>query len=79
MGMVLTIACHSDRGSLGLAIGLHASWIWGIALSERLFVPGVTPAVPPLIGGRMNQPLASLSSWIMLLILAGVLIKFYPH
>ena len=30
MGMILAAARAVDRGSLGLAIGLHASWIWGL-------------------------------------------------
>lgn len=78
MGMVLTIACICDQGSLGLAIGLHASWIAGIALTEQLFVSSPTPNLPPWLIGRINQPLASLSSWMMLLTLAGGLILFYP-
>jgi hypothetical protein len=78
MGMVLKVACICDRGSLGLAIGLHASWIWGIALTEQLFVSSSTPNLPQWLIGRINQPLASLSSWMMLLTLAGGLILFYP-
>jgi uncharacterized protein len=31
LGMVLVLARWLDKGSLGLAIGLHAGWIWGIA------------------------------------------------
>lgn len=77
MGMVLTVACICNNGSLGLAIGLHASWIWGIALTEQLFVPSSTPDLPQWLVGRINQPLASLSSWMMLLTLAGGLILFY--
>ena len=30
MGMILVAAKAIDRSSLGLAIGLHASWIWGL-------------------------------------------------
>ena len=30
MGMILVVARIVNRGSLGLAIGLHASWIWGL-------------------------------------------------
>ena len=31
LGMVLVLARWLDGGSLGLAIGLHAGWVWGIA------------------------------------------------
>ena len=31
LGMVLALARWLDGGSLGLAIGLHAGWVWGIA------------------------------------------------
>ena len=30
MGMVLTLARWADGGSLWLACGLHAGWIWGL-------------------------------------------------
>jgi membrane protease YdiL (CAAX protease family) len=79
MGRVLTVACICDRGSLGLAIGWQASWIWGIALTEQLFVSSSTPDLPQWLLGSINHPLARLSSWMMLLTLAGGLILFYPN
>ncbi len=80
MGMVLTLARICNDGSLGLAMGLHAGWIWGIALTERIFLPSTTARLPHWIIGSMNQPLASISSWVMLLALAGVLMGIYlPH
>ncbi|MGB3532582.1 MAG: type II CAAX endopeptidase family protein [Microcoleaceae cyanobacterium] len=77
MGMVLTIARFCDRGSLGLPIGLHAAWIWGITLTEQRFITSPTTRLPGWLVGESDQPLASLSSWVMLLMLAGVLLQLH--
>jgi membrane protease YdiL (CAAX protease family) len=81
MGMVLTTAYFSSSGSgsLALPIGLHASWIWGITLAEQRFVSNAETTLPEWIVGKINQPLASLSSWVMLLTLAVVLTQLYSH
>ncbi|MGB3405760.1 MAG: CPBP family intramembrane glutamic endopeptidase [Microcoleaceae cyanobacterium] len=75
MGMVLTTARFCDPATLALPIGLHASWIWGITLAEQRFVSNPKTVLPQWIVGNINQPLASLSSWVMLLTLAAVLTR----
>lgn len=36
MGMVLTFARGVDGGAIGLAWGLHAGWVWGVALVDTV-------------------------------------------
>jgi uncharacterized protein len=76
MGMLLVAARASDRGSLGLAFGLHAGWIWGLSSidSARLFVyTGKGKAWLTGIGG---QPLAGVAG-ILCLCGTGVILILY--
>lgn len=73
MGMVLTWACICNGGSLGVAIGLHAGWIWGISSLDTLGGVKATEKVPEWVTGLGGQPLAGVSAMVMLLLLAAVL------
>ncbi len=73
MGMVLTLARINDQGLLGLGIGLHAGWIWGIGLIEQMFIPAQNPRLPSWIMGSLNRPLGSVLAVLMLLMVGMVL------
>lgn len=73
MGMVLTWACICNGGSLGVAIGLHAGWIWGISSLDTLGGVKATEKVPEWVTGLGGQPLAGVSAMVMLLLVAAVL------
>lgn len=73
MGMVLSLACLCDRGSLGLAIGLHAGWIWGITSMDTLGTVTASEQVPEWVTGLGGKPLAGLLGIVMLLFVAGLL------
>ena len=77
MGMVLTLACLCDRGNLGLAMGLHAGWIWGLTSLNSVFCLSYTDQVPKWITGIADQPLAGGVGIVMLLGVAGVLAMVY--
>lgn len=73
MGMVLTLACISNGGSLGVAIGLHAGWIWGMSSLDTLGGVTATEKVPEWVTGLRGQPLAGVSAIVMLFLVAAVL------
>ncbi len=58
MGMVLVLARQVDNGSLGLACGLHAGWIWGIASLDTAQAIAYTGKGPSWMTGLGEQPLA---------------------
>ena len=68
MGMVLVLARQVDGGSLGLACGLHAGWIWGIASLDAAQAIKYTGKGPDWMTGLGQQPLAGMMG---LLFLAG--------
>lgn len=78
MGMVLTFACLGQGGSLGLAIGLHAGWIWGMASLDTLGGVDPTQKVPEWVTGLGGKPLAGVLGIVMLLLVAGLLEIVYP-
>ncbi|UBF29137.1 CPBP family intramembrane metalloprotease [Kovacikia minuta CCNUW1] len=67
MGMVLVVARWVDGGSLGLAIGLHAGWIWGMASLDSAQLIHYKPHSPDWMIGRSGKPLAGGMSLLMLL------------
>lgn len=73
MGMVLSFACACNQGSLGLAIGLHAGWIWGIASLDALGGVIPTQRVPQWVTGLAAKPLAGVVGILMLLLVAILL------
>ena len=68
MGMVLSLARWVDHGSLGLACGLHAGWIWAIASLDSLQLITYTDKGPVWMTGLDAKPLAG---GMGLLFLAG--------
>lgn len=66
MGMVLTLARWADGGSLGLAWGLHAGWIWAIATLDTLQVLHYTGRGSRWLVGFDNKPLAGLMGLLFL-------------
>jgi uncharacterized protein len=74
MGMVLTIARIADNGSLGLAIGIHTAWIWGITSIDTAQVIKPTSSVPEWITGIAAKPLAGAAGILLLLATATLLL-----
>ena len=73
MGMVLVLARLVDGGSLGLAWGLHAGWIWAIATIDTAKLIKYTGKVSPWVTGLGEKPLAGIMGILCLLGTAVVL------
>ncbi|MDJ0730606.1 MAG: CPBP family intramembrane metalloprotease [Crocosphaera sp.] len=67
MGMVLVIARWVDQGSLGLAWGLHAGWVWGLASLDAAQIISYTGKGKDWIIGIHQQPLAGMMGIFCLL------------
>lgn len=59
LGCVLVVARWTDGGSLALAWGLHAGWVWGLACMGELLQLRPTVAKPTWLTGLRDQPLTS--------------------
>jgi uncharacterized protein len=66
MGMVLVLARWVDDGSLGLAWGLHAGWIWAIASLDTTQLLVSTANAPKWIVGANGKPLAGAIGFLFL-------------
>ena len=75
MGAVLTLARIADNGSLGLAIGLHAGWIWGITTVDTEGIINPTGRIAEWITGIGAKPLAGAAGILLLLATAAVLLS----
>ncbi|WP_448565028.1 CPBP family intramembrane glutamic endopeptidase [Trichothermofontia sp.] len=73
MGMVLAVACWLTDGSLGLAWGLHAGWVWGLTSLDTAQVIHYKDTAPPWLIGYDRQPLAGAIGLLLLLATLGVL------
>ncbi|MBD1810513.1 CPBP family glutamic-type intramembrane protease [Microcoleus vaginatus DQ-U2] len=73
MGMVLTLARIADNGSLGLAIGIHAAWIWGITTVDTEGAINPTGRAPEWITGIAAKPLAGAAGILLLVATATLL------
>jgi membrane protease YdiL (CAAX protease family) len=73
MGMVLTLARIADNGSLGLAIGIHAAWIWGITTVDTEGAINPTGRAPEWMTGIAAKPLAGAVGILLLLATATLL------
>lgn len=86
MGVVLCLAFSVNSGSVGLATGLHASWIWLIAsLDTSGLVSAKTPdqssanrSAPAWLIGLPEKPLTGLLELIFLLGIGFCLVSFAP-
>lgn len=58
MGMVLMLARVVNHGGLGLAIGLHAGWIWGLTCLAESKIMTYRDRAPLWWVGWQQQPLA---------------------
>ena len=76
MGMVLILARITDGGSLGLAWGLHAGWIWAIASTDTAQLIKYTGIVPEWVTGHNQKPLAGMTG-IFCLLLTGLILWFF--
>ncbi len=74
MGMVLVLARWVNEGDLGLAIGLHAGWIWAIANLEaaQLLIP--TGRASEWLTGLGGKPLAGVMGILFLLATSAALL-----
>ncbi len=73
MGMILTFARFADGGSLGLAWGLHAGWIWGMTCLDTTAVLRYGDRVPTWVTGFYGKPLAGGSGIVFLLGTGGAI------
>lgn len=66
MGMVLSQARWVDHNHLGLACGLHAGWVWGIASLDSTGAMTYTQQVPEWVTGWRGKPLAGVLGLLFL-------------
>ncbi len=67
MGMVLVIARWADGGSIWLAGGLHAGWVWGLASLDAAQIISYTEEGKDWLIGIYQQPLAGMMGILCLL------------
>jgi len=72
MGIVLVVARWADGGSIGLAWGLHAGWIWGMASLDAAQAIQYREANPEWMTGLKKQPLAGVMGLLLLLVTGGI-------
>lgn len=70
MGIILVVAREIDNGSLGLAIGLHASWIWGLTCIDSASLLTYSKK-DSWLTGLNQQPLAGIAG-ISCLVITGL-------
>ncbi|GAB4529870.1 MAG: type II CAAX endopeptidase family protein [Pleurocapsa sp.] len=73
MGMILVGARLADNGSLGLAWGLHAGWIWGLSCLDTAELITYTDNSKNWLIGINQQPLAGVAG-ILCLLFTGVVL-----
>ena len=73
MGLVLVLSRQVNGGSLGLACGLHAGWIWAMASVDASQIIRDREGAPQWMTGVAGQPLAGGIGLFMLLLTGGVL------
>lgn len=77
MGMVLSLARWVDGGSLGLACGLHAGWIWAIASLDAIQLIAYTGKGSEWLTGLGQKPLAGVLG-ILFLMATGMVLWVLP-
>ncbi|MBD2147606.1 CPBP family glutamic-type intramembrane protease [Sphaerospermopsis sp. FACHB-1194] len=73
MGMVLVLARLADGGSLGIAWGLHAGWVWAIATIDTAGLITYTGKVSEWVTGKNKKPLAGLAG-VLCVLVTGVIL-----
>jgi len=76
LGLVLFYALMMDNNLLGLAIGLHGGWVFGLAWVDTLDLVNYNSHFPAWIIGNREQPLGSIAG-IMVLLLALLILIFW--
>lgn len=76
MGMVLVLARWVDGGSLALAWGLHAGWIWAMASLDTAGVIKYTAHGPTWVTGIAEKPLAGAAGLLCMLATGALLWAF---
>jgi uncharacterized protein len=61
MGLVLTLAKLTDQDYLGLAIGLHTGWVWGLSCIDAAQLITYKESASPWLVGWEQQPLAGVA------------------
>jgi len=74
MGVVLSLAYWVNSSNLGLAIGLHAGWIWTMASLDTLKLLHYTGQGAEWLTGLGGKPLAGLMGILFLIGTAGILL-----
>jgi uncharacterized protein len=67
MGVVLCLALGADSGSIGLAWGLHAGWVWTIATLDSTQLMQPTKDAPEWLIGAAGKPLEGMTGLLFLL------------
>ncbi|MEJ1932962.1 type II CAAX endopeptidase family protein [Nostoc sp. NIES-2111] len=67
LGMMLVLARISDRGSLGIAWGLHSALVWAIATIDTAQLVTYTGKVSEWWTGKNQKPLAGVTGIICVL------------
>lgn len=78
MGMVLVGARLVDDGSLGLACGLHAGWIWGLSSLDTAQLMTYTGKASAWLTGWGGQVLAGMAG-ILCLLGTGLVLVAIAH
>lgn len=73
MGITLVVARWADGGSLWLACGLHAGWIWGMASLDAAQLVEYSDWAPEWMIGLKKQPLAG-GMGLLLLGITGIVL-----
>ncbi len=79
MGMILTLARWVDGGSLALAWGLHAGWIWGLTCLDTAQLISYTDKSPNWITGIAAKPLAGIMGILCLVGTGLVILALSPN
>ncbi|MFM6040929.1 MAG: lysostaphin resistance A-like protein [Sphaerospermopsis kisseleviana] len=76
MGMVLVLARLADGGSLGIAWGLHAGWVWAIATIDTAGLITYTGKVSEWVTGKNKKPLAGLAG-VLCVLVTGIILWWF--
>lgn len=79
MGLVLVLARLVDGGSLGLAWGLHAGWIWGLTCLDSAQLISYTGKGPIWMTGLGRNPLAGVVGFLCVLGVGIALLLLSPY
>lgn len=77
LGWVLVIARWADGGSIALAWGLHAGWVWGLACIGEFLQPQPIAGKPRWLTGRPAQPLTDALDIALMVLTAGLIWQIF--